>query len=133
MDFSKINWRNFIIISIYIIGFSIGTISHSIDIFLKGFLGYTFAPFILNVFWTSLIFFDPLTILILFFKFRTAIWLAAIIMILDISINLIYGLYTSQYSILLWLTTQIPFGIFVFLTVNLPYRINSIKHYLTAK
>ncbi|PJZ87457.1 hypothetical protein CH368_16760 [Leptospira levettii] len=133
MDFSKINRRNLIIISIYIIGFSIGTISHSIDIVLKGFLGYTFAPFILNVFWTSLIFLDPLTILLLLFKYRTAIWLAAIIMILDISINLIYGFYTSQISILLGLTTQIPFGIFVFFTVNRLYQSNSIKHFLTAK
>lgn len=133
MDFSKINKRNLIIISIYIIGFSIGTISHSIDIVLMGFLGYTFAPFILNVFWTSLVLIDPLTILLLFLKFKPAIWLAAIIMILDISINLIYGLYSSQYLILLGLTTQIPFGIFVFITANRLHGSHSITDFLTKK
>ncbi|TGN10301.1 hypothetical protein EHR08_19515 [Leptospira bandrabouensis] len=133
MDFSKINRSNLITISIYIIGFSIGTISHSIDIVLMGFLGYTFAPFILNVFWTSLVFFDPLTILLLFLKFRPAIWLATITMILDISINLIYGLYSSKYLILLGLTTQIPFSIFVFITANRLYESYSIKDFLAKK
>jgi hypothetical protein len=133
MDFSKINKKNLLIVAIYIIGFTIGTISHSIDIVLNGFLGYTFAPFILNIFWTSLVFIDPLIILLLFLKFKPAILLSVLTMILDILINLTYGLYKSQYPILFGLTTQIPFGIFVFITAKHLLESHSINDCLRLK
>ncbi|WP_232227612.1 hypothetical protein [Leptospira wolbachii] len=127
------NKQNTAVILIYIIGFTIGTISHSIDIIKMGLLGYTFAPFILNAFWSSLVFIDPLVIILLFINFKTAIAIAVLVMIFDILFNLIFGLCTLNYPILLGLITQVPFGIFVFYTANHLLRSGSLKDYLNSK
>lgn len=95
-----------------------------------GFLGYSFAPFLLNVFWTSLVVFDPLVILLFFLKYKYAVALAVIIMIFDISLNLGYGLITANHPILLGLITQIPFGCFVFMTAKYLLRYQSIEDFL---
>lgn len=132
MAFRIHNKHNTAVILFYIIGFTIGTISHSIDILKMGFLGYKFALFLINAFWTSLVFLDPLVIILLFLKFKTSIALAVLVMILDILINLIFGLNTLNYPILLGLITQVPFGIFVFFTANDLFRSRSLKEYLNS-
>lgn len=120
------NKKNLLLISIYLIGFGIGTISHAMDMVKLGFLGYTFAPFVLNVFWTSLLVLDPLVIVLLLVRFRYAITLAVLIMIFDILINLSYGVAVGNRNIILGLATQIPFGSFVFLTAKHLSRYRSI-------
>ncbi|WP_244288273.1 hypothetical protein [Leptospira congkakensis] len=129
----EINKYHLTIIIIYSIGFSIGTISHAIDITKMGFLGYSFAPFLLNVFWTSLVVLDPLVILLFFLRYRFAILLAVIIMIFDIFINFVYGLLTESNPILLGLITQIPFGCFVFMTAKHLSKYQSIEDLLYSK
>lgn len=126
----KLNRKNLSIITIYFVGFTVGTISHTVDVINFGFLGYSFAPFVLNVFWTALLVLDPLVIFLFFFRYRYAILLAVIIMIFDILINLSYGLYTlntGTKSILWGLITQFPFGCFVFLTAKPLFRYHSIQ------
>lgn len=120
------NKKNLLIIAIYVIGFGIGTFSHTMDMVKLSFFGYTFAPLLLNFFWTSLLVLDPLVIVLLFVRFRYAIYLAVIIMILDILINLLFGVSVGNRNILLGLTTQIPFGCFVFLTAKHLSRYMSI-------
>ncbi|MBM9548916.1 hypothetical protein JWG40_17955 [Leptospira sp. 201903074] len=120
------NKKNLLLIAVYVIGFGIGTISHTMDMVKLGFLGYTFAPFVLNVFWTSLLILDPLVIVLLLVHFRYAITLAVLIMIFDIVINLSYGVAVGNRNILLGLATQIPFGCFVFLTAKHLSRYMSI-------
>lgn len=119
---SQLNQKNRIVFSIYCIGFFIGTVSHSFDILNLGFLGYTFAPFAFNVFWTSLVFLDPLVIVLLFLNLRIAILLAIIVMVFYITINLTYGIVASHNPILLGLITQIPFGIFIGFTAKDLYK-----------
>lgn len=111
-----------------ILGFTVGTTSHLYDIYKDGFLGYTFAPFILNLFWTSLVLLDTLVILLMFFYFRTSIYLAIFIMIFDIGINATFGLYSlslGNTNILAGLITQIPFGIFIFVNSKILINYNS--------
>lgn len=124
------NKKNLLLITIYMIGFGIGTISHAMDMVKLGFFGYTFAPFLWNAFWTSLLILDPLVIFLFFFSYKFAVFLAVIIMILDILINLSYGLSSGNQNILMGLYTQIPFGCFVFLTAKHLSRYNSITSFL---
>ncbi|WP_244936849.1 hypothetical protein [Leptospira brenneri] len=112
------------------IGFGVGTISHAIDTFRLGFLGYTFAPMVFNVFWTSLLFLDPIVIFLFFLHYHFAILLAVIIMIFDILINLSYGLVATNQNILLGLVTQIPFGCFVFFTAKHLFGYDSLASLL---
>ena len=122
--------KNRIVFFIFCIGFIVGTVSHTTDILNLGFLGYTFAPFALNVFWTSLVFLDPLVILLLFLNLRIAILLAIIVMVFDITINLTYGIVASHTPILLGLVTQIPFGIFVGFTAKELFHYKTWKEFL---
>ncbi|TGK49959.1 hypothetical protein EHQ16_13110 [Leptospira kanakyensis] len=133
MEFSKINKNHLAIVIVYWIGFSIGTISHTVDIATMVFLGYSFAPLPFNIFWTLLVVFDPLVILFFFLRFQYAISLAVIIMIFDISINLVYGFITKNNPILFGLITQIPFGCFVFMTANYLFPYQSMKDFLYPK
>ncbi|EMY70739.1 hypothetical protein LEP1GSC199_4079 [Leptospira vanthielii serovar Holland str. Waz Holland = ATCC 700522] len=64
------NKKNLLILTIYLTGFSIGTISHGMNMVKLGFFGYTFAPFVLNVFWTSLLILDPLVIFFYLHRLR---------------------------------------------------------------
>ncbi|TGK81504.1 hypothetical protein EHQ24_09330 [Leptospira noumeaensis] len=133
MKSPKISKYHLAIVIVYLIGFSIGTISHIMDIATMGFLGYSFAPLSFNIFWTLLVVFDPLVILFFFLRFQYAIFLAVIIMIFDISINLVYGFITKNNPILFGLITQIPFGFFVFMTAKHLFIYQSIKEFLYPK
>lgn len=133
MNRGKIKTKNLVIFLILLIGFSIGTVSHIIDIEKFGFFGYKFAPYPLNVFWTFLVILDPLTIILIFFKLRYAIYLAISIMMLDITINLSYGITSGQIPILLGLLSQIPFGIFVFSISVDVLKYDTITNFLSQK
>lgn len=130
MNIRYVNKGHVFIFCVYLIGFSVGTISHTIDIGRSGFLGYTFAPMILNLFWTSLVVIDPLVIFCLFTSFRFAINLAIVVMALDIFINLAFGLFFHHKPVLFGLMTQIPFGIFVLVTSRLMVQKKTFREFL---
>lgn len=115
-----------LIFAVYIFGFTYGTRNHIVDILADGWLGYDFVPLPINLYWTLLTFFDPLAILLLLSLPLAGILLSILIMASDIAINTGVTVYFySQTGILSLdrLPLQIAFGIFVFLTSPLAWKI----------
>ncbi len=118
------------------IGFTVGTITHGLDVHRLGFLGYIYAPLVINIFWTSLLFLDPLVIILFFIKYNFGVYLAVLIMIFDIFINLFFGLYLvsiGSINILPGLIGQIPFGIFIISTYKRLLKFRSIQKALNKE
>lgn len=128
---SKFNRKHLIFLLIYVFGFLVGTISHGLDILAGEFLGYSFAPMAFNLFWSSLIIIDPLVIVMLMIHLRLGVIFAVFVMILDIGINVFYGVTYENRSVLLGLITQIPFGIFVWITAKGILKYPSLQDYLS--
>ena len=73
---------------IYIAGFGIGFFNHARDFITYGWRPYDWGPFLLEIFWTALIFLDALAIVLLLSCFKRAgLVLAASIMIGDVAAN----------------------------------------------
>ncbi len=131
----KFNSKKLIITGVYLLGFLVGVVSHLYDIYIHGFLGYTFAPFLLNVYWTLLTLFDAAVIILLLTKFRTGVILAIVVMVTDILVNLGFGIYyyfiTNKF--IMWgLLTQIPFGVFIYVTAKYLLRKQTLKEFISA-
>lgn len=124
----KFRWKQYpvelrFILSIYSIGFLIGTYTHLQAILIHGFLGQN-APLFYRIYWDSLIFFDPLAAVIVWIKPKWGIRLAILIMVTDILINC-YA-YTSGIfmepvpgMIPTFLFLQALFGTYIFITAPL--------------
>jgi hypothetical protein len=114
-----------LIFAIYIFGFAYGTRNHIVDILADGWLGYDFVPLPINLYWTLLTFFDPLTIFLLLTFPKAGIILSLLIMTTDIAINTgvtVYFYYQTGMLTLDRLPLQIAFGIFVFFTSPLAWK-----------
>jgi hypothetical protein len=114
------------IFAVYIFGFACGTRNHMVDILADGWLGYDFVPLPINLYWTILTFFDPLAILLLLSFPLAGILLSLLIMASDIAINTgvtVYFYYQTGILSLDRLPFQIAFGMFVFLTAPLAWKI----------
>lgn len=120
-----------LIFGIYAFGFFYGTKNHLLDIFRDGFFGYTYVPWVINLYWTMLTFLDPLTVLLLIYCPLKGITLAILIMASDLSINLSLAFYfyqqTGKFTDGL-LAGQISFGLFVFFSS--PYAKKKIMKFL---
>lgn len=103
------------VLLIYLIGFSVGTSTHLLDVINGGFLPYHSAPMWKNVYWTSLLFFDFLTIVLLLATVKYGLVLANIVMISDVLINTSLFTHIGHYTTYM----QVGFGLFVVLTT--PY------------
>jgi len=113
------------IFTIYIFGFSYGTINHVIDIHRDGLLGYDYVPFVINIYWTTLTVLDPLAIILLLFFPFPGMALSVLIMITDLAVNISVTLYYFFHTSALSdgrLFLQIAFGLFVFFTVPLAWK-----------
>lgn len=86
--FPNLNVGHKIIIIVYIVGFLIGGSHHWYDILSKGLLPYHSVPFRFNLFLTSLAFVDYLAILLLLTTPKFGIKFSAILMIVDISVDI---------------------------------------------
>lgn len=77
-----------IALAVYIICFTIGTVSHALDFVVLGLRPYNWGPPMLEAFWSSLVVLDPVAAgLLLFGKRRAGLVLAAIIIVCDVVAN----------------------------------------------
>jgi hypothetical protein len=77
-----------IALAVYIICFTIGTVSHALDFWVLELRPYSWGPPLLEAFWSSLVVLDPVAAaLLLFGKRRAGLALAAIIMVCDVAAN----------------------------------------------
>lgn len=81
--------------------FMIGCINHVADIVNGGPFPYTFAPFGFNVFWTTLSAIDFLVVVLLLAKLRAGLILAAVVMVLDVTLNS-YAIYGEGVKLAFW-------------------------------
>jgi hypothetical protein len=115
-----------IILAIYIIGFGIGTTTHSISLFEGGFLPYTNVPLWKNIYWTSLTFLDLFAIFLVLKSLTPALLVSNLIIISDVIINTNGFQYFDDYRI--W--SQIALGLYILITtpiIILKYKKLKIK------
>ena len=75
-------------LGIYVICFSIGVLTHTLDFVQLGPRPYAWAPLPFEVFWSSLVILDALVIVILLTGFlKVGLSLSAMIMIVDVLVN----------------------------------------------
>lgn len=77
-----------IALAVYIVCFTIGTITHALDFWSFGLRPYAGAPILLEAFWSALVVLDPAAAaLLLFAKRRAGLVLAAVIVVCDVAAN----------------------------------------------
>ncbi|MEL7199686.1 MAG: hypothetical protein AAGL10_15355 [Pseudomonadota bacterium] len=98
---------------IWSLGFVIGTITHTLDLYTMGWLPYDFRPLPWNIYWTSLTFLDPLAAVLIWLRERWGVWLGIAIMASNVLVNgytYVIGFENFAFS----LTLQSLFAAFVF-------------------
>ncbi len=121
--FKELNVKVKINLAVQAVGMLMGTSTHLIWVLNKGFLSTHYnAPFASKLFWDSLTFLDPIAALLLVFKPKAGIYLALIIMLVDVIHNNIFyweELYLnapplSEWFMKYWMILgQIIFAVFV--------------------
>jgi len=117
----KLTVGQYSVLALYVLAFAVGTTSHVVDILRWGFFPHNRYHWSLNLFWTSLAFFDPLAIVLLLRRAKAGILLAGLIMFLDVAVNLAAGVheYLATGRFLMWgLYTQVPFALFILATAS---------------
>lgn len=112
------------LLTIYIIGFLIGTITHTIELINGGFLPYTFVPLWKNIYWTSLTFFDFAAILLILISIKPALILSILIIVSDVLINS-SNINLQQFSIIVnyRLIFQFTFGLYILITAPVIWKL----------
>jgi hypothetical protein len=112
---------------LYSLGFLAGTYTHVRDVALHGLLAAP-VPLAIGVFWNILTLLDPLTVALLWWRPQAGIWLAGVIMVVDVSLNT--GVYLAGYfgpptphMVPLSLFEQALFGLFVLVTAPVAYQL----------
>ncbi len=126
----KINYFDYprkikILFFFYIIGFAVGTTTHTIELIQGGFLPYNHVPLWKNIYWTSLTFLDFLAIILILKSIVPALIISNLIIISDVIIN-ISGIEISQlgeYSDNYKLIMQIAFCLYVLITTPIIFRL----------
>ena len=116
-----------LIFAVYSIGFLAGTYTHTAGLLQRGFLAFP-VPLAIGIFWDALTLLDPLAVALLWWRPIAGIRLALAIMISDVSVNTY--VYLAGYfgppapnMVPLSLFDQALFGLFVFVTAPLGYRL----------
>lgn len=116
-----------LIFAVYTVCFLVGTYTHTAGLVRHGFMAFPVPPAI-GVFWDALTLFDPLTAALLWWRPKAGIRLALAIMAADVSVNT--AVYLAGYfgppmpnMVPLHLFDQALFGMFVFATAPLVYRL----------
>lgn len=76
-----------LVLAVWVAGFSVGTITHLIELLTQGFGVYGNVPVCVRVFWVSLTLIDPLIVIMLLLRLRAGIWLAIVVMVADVAVN----------------------------------------------
>ena len=102
-----------IILLLWTLGFLVGTTTHAMTLFSVGWMPQAQAPVWMNLYWTSLVLLDPLTVVLLWTRRRWGVWLGIAVMVTDVAINsyATYGLGIFEFGSFLQL--QSLFGGFV--------------------
>ena len=115
-----------LLFAIYSICFLAGTYTHVVDLVKHGFLASP-VPVAIGIYWNALTLLDPLALVLLWWRPKTGIRLALVIMISDLCVNT--GVYLAGYfglpvpnMVPLHLFDQALFGLFLFVTAPLAYR-----------
>ncbi|MFJ2744696.1 hypothetical protein ACIO3O_34145 [Streptomyces sp. NPDC087440] len=116
-------WRGGVVLG-YVVGLSIGTITHLTDLFVHGLRPHeVFAPYWLDLYWTSLTLFDPLALALVVrgaVRGRSAagVWLTCAVMATDLVANAyaVYGPLHSRVQDAPGLQRLLLFGLFVAVT-----------------
>lgn len=110
-----------ILLMIYIIGFSVGVCTHTLDLIEGGWLPYTHVPDWKNIFWTSLTVLDFLTIILIVRYVFSGVLFSNLIIISDVIINTQIFTVFNDYKILM----QLTFGLYILITT--PIILDEIK------
>ena len=102
---------------LWVIGFLVGTTTHTADLIFGGLDIYSGFPPGVRLFWVTLTILDPLTAVLIIFRRRSGIVLGSAVMIADISVNwtvfaVVGGL--SVFGVIL----QTLFAVLVFVTAR---------------
>lgn len=72
---------------IWVIGFLVGTTTHTVDLIIGGLNTYSGFPLGVRLFWVTLTILDPVTAALIIFRRRSGIVLGIAVMIADIAVN----------------------------------------------
>ena len=105
---------------VYIMSFIIATSTHIYDIIKDGFLPYIKCPLWANIYWTSLTFLDPLSIVLLIVNIRIGLILYTFIIISDVIINIYFTVrFQGLYGLInIYMICQSLFLIFLLWTIK---------------
>lgn len=126
-----------LLFAIYSVCFLAGTYTHTVDLVTHGFLAAP-VPLAIGIYWNVLTLLDPLALVLLWWLPKTGIRLALAIMISDLCVNT--GVYLAGYfgspipnMVPLRLFEQALFGLFLFVTAPLAYRVLQTASRQTAR
>lgn len=107
--------RTRIIVSVWAVGFLVGTITHTIDLMAGGLNAYAGFPEPVRWFWVSLTLIDPLVLVLLFLRSRAVMPVAVLVMVADLAVN--WSVFFTVGGLTVFgVVMQSLFGMFVFLT-----------------
>lgn len=103
--------------AIWIIGYSVGTITHTLDLVLGGIDVYSSFPVPLRLFWVLLTVLDPLVVVLILLRKRAGVMLGVGVIVLDVGINATVYATIGGLS-LFGLLCQTSFGILILTTAR---------------
>ena len=102
---------------LWIVGYLIGTSTHTIDLLLGGTNTYSSFPDPLRLFWTSLTVLDPLVVVLLVLQKQVGVVLGVVVIVVDVGVNAtVYA--TIGGLTLFGLLCQTLFGILILTTAR---------------
>ncbi len=140
----KNRWPDRLILAIFIFALSVATGNHITDLYIGGLFPYAEgagAPEIINIYWTSLTILDPMAIAMLVMNVRLGYVVAICIMVTDVPINIyaaangfpgilpdrnFSGMENTDIPMLIGISTQAAFLVFLLLTVRRVWRLSSL-------
>ncbi len=99
---------------IWSVGFVIGTITHSLDLYHGGWLPYDFRSLPFNIYWTSLTFLNPLAVILIWARERWGVVLGVAIMASNVLVNGHTAFIAGYEEFYFGLGMQSAFAAFVF-------------------
>ncbi|MGV8882270.1 MAG: hypothetical protein ACOH19_08950 [Rhodoglobus sp.] len=102
---------------LWVIGFLVGTTTHTADLIVGGLDIYSGFPFGVRLFWVTLTVLDPVTAALIIFRRRSGIVLGSTVMIADIAVNWTVFATVGGLSVL-GVILQSLFAVLIFVTAR---------------